>query len=184
MKILSNQLRIGLIAFVVLIALIMTGFYFGIRWAARDQSVLNGGRDKLTADLEQKRVELEAWSNDLLKQFPDVPAVQATVEGYREILNRVIARNKRLRQEGLSMKKRVKKLTQFGREISPSIAQRTRSAELHLELMCENSELKEKIDRYMHKYVMLPVPIYLFGLNKEEMQMLQDQLQASQQGHQ
>ena len=184
MGVLSNKLTIGLIVLVVLVVLVMTGFYFGTRWAARDQSVLNGGRDKLTADLEQKRVELEAWSKDLLNQFPDVPAVQATVEGYREILNRVIARNKRLRQEGLSMKKRVKKLTQFGKEISPSIAQRTRSAELHLKLMRENGELKEKIDRYMHKYVMLPVPIYLYGLNKAEMQTLQEQLQASQQGHQ
>ena len=184
MDILSNKLRIGLIVLVVLVALIMIGFYFGIRWAARDQSVLNDSRDKLTADLEQKRMELEAWSKDLLNRFPDVLAVQATVKDYREILNRVIARNERLRQEGVSMKKRVKQLTQFGREISPSIAQRTRSAELHLELIRENNELKEKIDRYMHKYVMLPVPIYLFGLNKEEMQVLQEQLHASQQGYQ
>ena len=183
MKILSNKLVIGLIVLIVLAMFTMIGFYFGIRWASQDVLGFDSQPDRLTVDLEQKRVELEEWSNDLLNQFPDVPAAQATVAGYREILSQIIARNEQLRQEGVSMKKRVNKLTQFGKEISPSIAQRTRAAELHLELMRENSELKGEIDRYMHKYVMVPVPIYLYGLNKADMQALQEQLQESQRGN-
>ena len=183
MGVLSNKLTIGLIILAVLVVLVMIGFYFGIRWVSQDQAVLDGEPDQLTADLEQKRVELEAWSNEFLNEFPDVPAVQATVESYREILSQVIVRNERLRQDGVSMKKRVKQLTQFGKEISSSIAEQTRSAELHMELMRDNSDLKQKIDRYVHADWMLPVPIYLLGLDKKEMQALQEQLQASQRGH-
>ena len=184
MTILSNKLWIWLIVLVVLGALIVIGTYLGIRWASQDQAAFNGGRDQLTAALEQKEVELEAWSQDFLNEFPDVPAVKATIESYREILSQVIAQNEQLRQEGVPMKKRVKKLTQFGKEILPSIAQRTRSTELHLELMREDTALKEQIDRYMHADWMLPLPISLLGLNKKEMRALQEQLQGSQKGHQ
>ena len=184
MGILFNKLVIGLIVFAVLVVFIMIGFYFGIRWSSQDLLGVDSKSDRLTAELEQKRDELEEWGNDFLNEFPDVPAVKATVESYREILSRVIARNERLRQEGVSMKKRVKQLTQFGKEITPSIAQRMRSTELHLELMRKNSDLKQKIDRYMHADWMLPLPISLLGLNKKEMRALQEQLQTSQHGHQ
>ena len=184
MGILSNKLVIRLIVLIVLGVFTMIGFYFGIRWASQDVSMLNGGPDQLTVDLEQKKAQLEKWNNDFLNEFPDVPAVKATVESYQEILSRVIARNERLRREGVSMKKRVKQLTQFGKEITPSIVQRTRSTELHLELMREDSDLKQKIDRYMHADWMLPLPISLLGLSKKEMRALQGQLQSSQHGNQ
>ena len=35
--------------------------------------------------------------------------------------------------------------------------------------MRENNALKQKIDRYMHTNVMLPVPLYLLGLNKRRL---------------
>lgn len=172
MKILSNKLVILLI---VLAMFIMIGFYFGVRWAS--QELLSESRpDQLTVDLEQKSVQLEEWGNGFLHQFPDVPAVKATVDGYQELLSRVIDRNERLRREGVSMKKRIKQLTQFAKEISEPIAERARSNELHLELMRENTDLKMKIDRYMHADWMFPLPIYLLGLNKKEMRKLQEQL--------
>ena len=70
MGILSNKLVIGLIALAVLVMLILIGFYCGVRWTSQDQSVLDGASDQLTADLEQTRVQLEAWSNDFLNEFP------------------------------------------------------------------------------------------------------------------
>ena len=182
MGILSNKLVIGLIVLAVLVGFILIGFYFGIRWVSQDQIVLDGAPDQLTADLEQKREKLEEWANDFLNEFPDVLAVKATVESYQEILSRVIARNERLRREGVSMKKRVKQLTQFGKEITLSIAQRTRSTELHLELMRENSDLKQKIDRYTHTNVILPLPLYLLGANERELETLQKILEKSQHG--
>ena len=105
-------------------------------------------------------------------------AVEATVESYHEILSRVADRNERLRQEGVSRKKREKELTQFAKEIWGPIAERTRSTELHLELMHKDTDLKMKIDRYMHADWMFPIPIYLLGLDKKEMRALQEQLQA------
>ena len=48
--------------------------------------------------------------------------------------------------------------------------------------MRENSALKEKIDRYMHTNVMLPVPLYLLGLNKKDLQALQKQLEVLEHG--
>ena len=170
MYILSAKPRVGLIVLVVVVVLITTGYYFGMRWTVQE--------NQLEADLAQKKVQLEEWSDDFLNEFPDVPAVKATVESYQEILTQVIERNERLRQEGVSRKKRIKQLTRFAKEISEPIAERTRSTELHLELMHENSELKEKIDHYVHADWMLPLPIYLLGLNKKEMQALQEQLQT------
>ena len=123
-------------------------------------------------------MQLEEWSDDFLNEFPDVSAIKATVESYQEILSRVTDRNEKLRQEGVSKKNRVKQLTQFAKEISEPIAERTRSTELHLELMHKNADLKMQIDRYMHTDWMLPLPIYLSGLNKKEMRVLQEQLQA------
>lgn len=179
----SEKLRISFILLVVSVLLVMIGFYSGVRWAS--QELLSESRpDQLTVDLEQKRVQLEEWGNGFLHEFPDVPAVKATVDAYQELLSRVIDRNERLRQEGVSMKKRTKQLTQFAKEISEPIAERTRSTELHLELMRDNTDLKMKIDRYMHADWMLPLPIYLLGLSENEMSVLQDQLQASQHGNQ
>ena len=178
MKILSNKLVIGLIVLIVLAMFTMIGFYFGIRWASQDVLGFDSQPDKLTADLEQKRGQLQEWGNGFLNEFPDVQAVKATVESYQEILSQVIDRNEQLWQKGMSARGRIKQLTQFAKEISDPIAERTRSTELHLELMHENSELKEKIDRYMHADWMLPLPIYLLGLNENEMSVLQEQLQA------
>ena len=183
MGILSNKLLIGLIVLVVLTVFIMIGFYFGVRWASQDVSVRNDGPDPLTVDLEQTRIRLKDWSEDFLNQFPDVPVVRATVESYREILREVTARNEELRQKGLSTRQRIKKLTQFAEEISGPIAERTRSSALHLELMRENKALKEKIDRYMHTNLMLPVPLYLLGLNEMDLEILQQQFEASQNRH-
>ena len=110
MNILSNKLVIGLIVLTVLVVIVMIGFYFGIRWASQDLLEFDSEPDQLTADLEQKRVQLEEWSNDFLSQFPDVPAVKAMVEVYQEILSEVIARNEELRQEGMSTRRRIKHL--------------------------------------------------------------------------
>lgn len=171
----SEKLRISLILLVVSVLLVVTGFYFGARWAS--QELLSESRpDQLAVDLEQKRVQLEEWGNGFLHEFPDVPAVKATVDAYQELLSRVIDRNERLRQEGISMKKRIKQLTQFAKETVGPITERTRSDEFHLELMRENTDLKMKIDRYMHADWMFPLPIYLLGLDKKEMRALQEQL--------
>ena len=105
------------------------------------------------------------------------------VEVYQEILSEVIARNEELRQEGMSTRRRIKHLTQFAKEISGPIAERTRSTELQLKLMRENKALKEKIDRYMHTNLMLPVPLYLLGLNKMDFEILQKEFEASQNRH-
>ena len=179
MKILSNRL---VIVWIVLVVFIIVCLYFGKDWSSQDLQVFDGEPDQLTVDLEQTRVRLKDWSDDFLSQFPDVPTVKATVQNYQEILSEVTARNEELRQEGMSTKKRIKQLTQFAKEISGPIAERTRSSELHLELMRENSVLKEKIDRYMHTNVMLPVPLYLLGLNKKDLQALQKELDALQHG--
>ena len=183
MKILSNKLVIGLIVLTVLAVFTIIGFYFGIRWASQDVSVLNDGPDQLTVDLEQTRIRLKDWSEDFLNQFPDVPAVRATVENYREILREVTSRNEELRQKGLSTRRRIKQLTQFAEKISGPIAERTRISALHLELMRENKALKEKIDRYMHTNLMLPVPLYLLGLNETDLETLEKQFEASQNRH-
>ncbi len=178
MDILSNKLRTGLILSAVLVVLIMIGFFVGSRWAAQELLRLDSKPDKLTVDLEQKKVQLQEWGNGFLNEFPDVQAVKATVESYHEILSRVADRNERLRQEGVSRKKREKELTQFAKEIWGPIAEHTRSTELHLELMHKDTDLKMKIDHYMHADWMFPIPIYLLGLDKKEMRALQEQLQA------
>ena len=49
--------------------------------------------------------------------------------------------------------------------------------------MRENKALKEKIDRYMHTNLMLPVPLYLLGLNKMDFEILQKEFEASQNRH-
>ena len=177
MKILSNRL---VIVWIVLVVFIMVYLYFGKDWSSQDLPVFDGEPDQLTADLEQTRVRLKNWSDDFLNQFPDVPAAQAMVEVYQEILSGVIARNEELRQEGMSTKKRIKHLTQFAKEISGPIAERTRSTELQLKLIRENSALKERIDRYTHTNVILPLPIYLLGANKRELETLQKILEESQ----
>lgn len=136
-------------------------------------SVLDDGvTDKVAADLEQMQVRLKDWSDDLLNQFPNVPALEATVESYQETLNQVITRNEQLKRSGVPIRERINRLTQFGKEIGNSIATEKRMAELHLELLRENTELKVEIDRYMHKHVMLPLPHYLLGLSEEEYQSL------------
>ncbi len=182
MKILSNKLVIGLIALIVLGVFTMIGFYFGIRWASQDVLGFDSQPDRLTVDLEQHRIQLEEWSNDFLNEFPDVPAAKAMVEVYQEILSEVIARNEELRQEGMSARRRIKHLTQFAKENSGAIAERTRSTELQLKLMRENSALKEKIDRYTHRNVILPLPLYLLGANETELEILQKMLEESQHG--
>ena len=178
MDILSNKLKTGLIVSAVLVVLIMIGFFVGSRWASQELLRLDSKPDKLTADLERKRVQLEDWGNGFLNEFPDVQAVKATVESYQEILSQVTDRNEQLRQEGVSRKKREKELTQFAKEIWEPIAERTRSTELHLELMHKDTDLKMEIDRYMHADWMFPLPIYLLGLDKKEMRALEEQLQA------
>ena len=180
MKMFPKKMVIGLIVLAVLTVFIMLGFYFGVRWASQDVSVLNDGPDQLTVDLEETRIRLKDWGEDFLSKFPDVPAVKATVENYREILREVTARNEVLRQKGLSTRRRIKQLTQFAEEISGPIAERTRVSALHLELMRENKVLKEKIDRYMHTNLMLPVPLYLLGLNKGDLEALQKAFEVSQ----
>ena len=42
-----KKLRIGLIVLAVVVVLIMIGFYFGIRWASQDRSVLVGAADQM-----------------------------------------------------------------------------------------------------------------------------------------
>jgi hypothetical protein len=133
---------------------------------------LDGVPDKVAADLEQMQGRLKDWSDDLLNQFPNVPALEATVESYQETLDQVIARNEQLKRSGVPMRERINRLTQFGKEIGNSIATEKRMAELHLELLRENTELKVEIDRYMHQHVMLPLPHYLLGLSEEEYQSL------------
>ena len=179
MKILSNKLVIGLIMLIVLAMFTMIGFYFGIRWASQDVSVLNGGPEQLTVDLEQTRIQLKDWSEDFLNKFPDVPAVKATIENHQQILSEVTVRNEELRQKGMSTGRRIKHLTQFAEEISGPIAERTRFSALHLELMRDNKALKEKIDRYMHTNLMLPVPLYLLGLKQRDLDALQKEFEAS-----
>ena len=174
MAILSTKRRIRLIVLVLVALLITAGFYFGMRWTARE--------NQLEADLAQKKTQLEKWSDDFLNEFPDVPAAKAMVEVYQEILTEVIARNEELRQEGMSTRRRIKHLTQFAKEISGPIAERTRSTELQLKLMRENSALKEKIDRYTHRNVILPLPLYLLGANEKELETLQKILEESQHG--
>ena len=44
---LSRKLRVGLIVVAVVVVLIMIGFFFGIRWASQDQSVLVGASAQL-----------------------------------------------------------------------------------------------------------------------------------------
>ena len=48
--------------------------------------------------------------------------------------------------------------------------------------MRENRALKEKIDRYTHTNVILPLPLYLLGANKRELETLQKILEESQHG--
>ena len=45
MGILSNKSGIRLIVLVVVVVLVMIGFYFGSRWASQDRSVLVGAPD-------------------------------------------------------------------------------------------------------------------------------------------
>ena len=183
MDILSHKLVIGLIVLIVLGVFTMIGFYFGIRWASQDLLRFDSQPDRLTVDLEQQRVQLEKWSEDFLGQFPDMPAVKATVENHQEILREVTARNEELRQKGMSTERRVKHLTQFAEEISGPIAERTRFSALDLELMRENKTLKEKIDHYMHTNLRLPGALYLLGLNERDFETLQKQFEASQNRH-
>ena len=140
--------------------------------ALENPPALDSVTDKVTADLEQMQVELKDWSDNLLNQFPNVPALEATVEAYQETLNQVIARNEQLKQAGVPIRERIKRLTQFGEERGNSIATEKRVAELHLELLHEKTELKVEIDQYMHQHVMLPLPYYLLGLSEEQYQSL------------
>ena len=58
MGILFKKLRIGLIVLAVVVVLIMIGFYFGIRWASQDQSLLVGALDQPLIPIS---VSLEIW---------------------------------------------------------------------------------------------------------------------------
>ncbi|MDE0184931.1 MAG: hypothetical protein OXP71_05680 [Candidatus Poribacteria bacterium] len=142
--------------------------------ASADSSVLSGEADRVTADLEQTRRHLKAWGDDYLKQFPDVPAVEATVKGLQELLVRVADRNQQLKQEGVPMDARMRELAKFAEKTSDDIVTRRRTKELHIQLLRENTELKLKIDRYMHsnQYFLL-FPPYLLGLSEEELHALQ-----------
>ena len=141
--------------------------------ASAESSVLRGKVDRVTADLEKTRVRLNEWCDNLLNQFPDVPAVKATVEGFQELLRRVTARNQQLKEKGVPMEARIKQLANFAEKTSGDIVKRRRTNELHLQLLRENTELKLKIDRYLHHRTFLPLPPYLLGLNEEQLQSLQ-----------
>ena len=141
--------------------------------ASADSSVLSGEADRVSADLEQTRLQLKAWGDDFLKQFPDVLAVETTVEGFQELLRRVTDRNQQLKKEGVPIEARIKQLTRFAAEISRDITERNRTHEIHFQLLRENTELKLKIDRYVNHKVFLPLPPYLLGLNEEQLQRLQ-----------
>lgn len=132
----------------------------------------DGVPDKVAVDLEQMQERLEEWSDGLLSQFPNVPALEATVESYQETLNQVSARNEQLKRAGVPMRERIRQLMLFAAERGDAIATEKRMAELHLKLLREQTELKLEIDRYMHKHVMLPLPHYLLGLSEEEYQSL------------
>jgi hypothetical protein len=69
--------------------------------ASADSPVLSDEADRVTAELEQTRLQLKAWGDDYLKQFPDVPAVEATVEDLQELLRRVTDQNQQLKEEGV-----------------------------------------------------------------------------------
>ena len=127
----------------------------------------NTTSDPISADLQQKRVQMQAWAVDFLNRFPDVPAVEALVDSYQELLDRVIDRNTELQEKGYSKKARVKQLTRFAENIVLDIEERTHSGALHMQLMRENPKLKTAIDRYTHTNEMLPLPSYLFrvGIN-------------------
>ena len=56
MRILSKKLRIGLIVLAVMVVLIMIGFFFGIRWASQDQSVLVGTSHQLLIPISLLRL--------------------------------------------------------------------------------------------------------------------------------
>ena len=118
--------------------------------------------DPIAADLLQKQVEMQTWAADLLNQFPDVPAVTALVDTYRELLDRVIAHNTQLQEKGYPKKERIKLLTLFAEKIMLDILEHTHSGDLHMQLMREEPKLKVAIDRYTHKNEMLPLPLYLF----------------------
>lgn len=141
--------------------------------ASADSSAPSDQADQITADLEQTRLQLKAWGDDYLKQFPDVPAVEASVEVFQELLSQVTARNQQLKEEGVPIEVRIKRLADFAEEISGDIVKRKRINELHFQLLREDTELKLKIDRYLHHKVFLPLPPYLLGLNEEQLQTLQ-----------
>ena len=127
----------------------------------------NTTSDPISADLQQKRVQMQAWAVDFLNRFPDVPAVEALVDSYQDLLDRVIDRNAELQEKGYSKKDRVKQLTRFAENVVLDIEERTHSGALHMQLMRENPKLKTAIDRYTHTNEMLPLPSYLFrvGIN-------------------
>ena len=142
--------------------------------ASADSPVLSGEVDRVTADLEEARLDLKAWGDDVLNQFPDVPAVEATVEGIQEVLSRVTARNQQLKEEGVPIEARIKQLANFAEKTSADIVKRRRTKKLHFQLLRENTELKLKIDRYMDsKEGVLLIPHYLLGLSEEEVHALQ-----------
>ena len=117
--------------------------------------------DPIAADLLQKQVEMQTWAPDLLNQFPDVPAVTALVDSYRELLDRVIARNTELQEKAYPKKERIKLLTLFAQKIILDIEERRHSGALHMQLMRDDPKLKVEIDRYTHKYDFFPLPLYL-----------------------
>ena len=127
----------------------------------------NTTSDPISADLQQRRVEMQAWTVDILNRFPDVPAVKALVDSYQELLDRVIDRDAELQEKGYSRNARVKQLTRFAENIVLDIEERTRSGALQMQLMRENPKLKIEIDRYTHANEMFPLPLYLIriGIN-------------------
>lgn len=138
-----------------------------------DSPALDGEADRVTADLEQTRLELKAWGDDFLNQFPDIPAVEASVGGFQELVRRVTARNQQLMEEGVPIEARIKQLAKFAEKTSGDIVKRRRTNELHFQLLREDTELKLKIDRYLHHKVFLPLPPYLLGLNEKQLKSLE-----------
>lgn len=122
--------------------------------------------DSITVDLVQAQMELKAWGAALLKQFPDAPVApvaKAVSDSFQEMIRLVIIENERLRQKGIPTKARQKQLAQFVEERLVDIVRQTRSDKLAMDLLREHTELKLKLDDYMHENIP-PLPAYLFGL--------------------
>ena len=66
MDTLSKKLGLGLIVLAAVVVLMMIGFYFGIRWASQDRSVLVGVPDHPPVPLS--RLELNKKENVVISR--------------------------------------------------------------------------------------------------------------------